>query len=148
MEIGTQVIRKNYKGNIGTIERLFASRNGRAKAYVRWHDALNLFYSGVTDNHSSISMSALVCATDENLERQKKSKARRQLKWAKERWETCKDWVYCSQCHTRVVADDLACYRCGPIAEVDKWIDGKSAREIQTIIADGVFIAQKGERIK
>ncbi len=134
MEIGTQVIRKNYKGDIGTIERLSASRSGKTKAYVRWHDILNLFHSGITDNHSTVSVSALVCATNENLERQRKSKARRQLKWAKERWETCKDWVYCSRCHTRVVAAALVCYRCGPITVVDRWVDTKSAKEIKVII--------------
>lgn len=137
LEIGTQVIRKNYRGDIGTIERLFATRSNKTKAYVRWHNALNLFHSGITDNHSTISVSALVGATTENLDRQRKSKARRQLKWAKERWETCKDWVYCSRCHTRVVADNLVCYRCGPITEVDRWVDTKSAKEIKLIIEGG-----------
>ena len=56
MEIGTQVIRKNYKGGIGTIERLSAFRSGKTKAYVRWHNALNLFHSGITDNHSTVSL--------------------------------------------------------------------------------------------
>lgn len=134
LAIGTQVIRKNYKGGIGTVERLSTSRSGKAKVYVRWTDALNLFHSGITDNHSTVNVSALVCATNENLERQRKSKARRQLKWAKERWETCKDWMYCSRCHTRVVAITLACYHCGPITEVDRWVDTKSAKEIKAII--------------
>jgi hypothetical protein len=134
MEIGTQVIRKNYRGGLGVIEQIFTRGNSKQKAYVRWLDALRPFSGGSSDNHSTVNVSALLIANKENLAKQQKSKSRRRLKWAKARWENNKDWIYCSKCKTRIVSNDLNCYRCGPITEIDRWIEGESAKEILAII--------------
>lgn len=137
IQIGTEVIRKNYKGKTGIVERVLPARNGNKKAYIRWKNALDLFRRGLTDSHSTISMSALLVASEENLAKQRRSKARRQLKWAIERWETCKDWTYCSKCKTRIVTDDSTCYQCGLVTEVDRWVDGTTAKQIKLIVTGG-----------
>lgn len=138
IKVGDRVIRKNYGGGTGIVERISTFRHGKKKAYVRWINALNLFHSGLTDSHSTVVLSSLLIENEVNLAKQQKSKTCRQLKWAKERWEMNKDWVYCSQCKARITAATLTCYRCGPITEVDRWTDSSSAKEIKLIIEKGV----------
>jgi hypothetical protein len=75
LKVGDQVYRKsdfgkcrNFYGHTGTIERLIALRNGKSRAYVRWHRSMRL-WGGTVDGHSTIAVSQLVPVTPERTAR-------------------------------------------------------------------------------
>lgn len=131
MKVGDRVIRKNYKGGIGAIERI---RQGYA--YIRWINALRPFTEGYSDNHSTVKLDYLLEANEDNLARQAKAKLKRKIKWAKKRYDECKDWYYCPHCHTRFMAGGYTCYQCGEVNpdQVEKWIDCSTGKRVVKIL--------------
>lgn len=134
MKVGDTVIRKNFKGGTGVIKSFSISWRGKQQARVEWTNALRTFKGGYSDNRTTLNSSALLIATSENLDKQQASKRRRRLKWAMQRWDDCKDWIYCSECNTRLINGVMTCYRCGPVTNIDRWIEGVSAKGIKSII--------------
>jgi hypothetical protein len=131
MKKGDKVIRKNLRGQIGTIKAVLTP-----KARVRWSGALRPFAGGHGDNHSTLKISSLLPATETNLEKMKLAKEKRHLVWARRRYEECKNWFYCPQCHTRFI-NGYDCYRCGPIdpEQVESWLTHtKDGREISELL--------------
>jgi hypothetical protein len=116
MKKGDKVIRKNLRGQIGTVEAVLTP-----KARV---------------NHSTLKISSLLPATETNLEKMKRAKEKRHLVWARRRYEECKNWFYCPHCHTRFT-NGYDCYRCGPVdpEKAESWlITTRDGQEISKLL--------------
>lgn len=73
IRVGDRVIRKTEPGlrsrpGVGVVERIFTTWGKPVeKATVRWEGALRPFRGGRSDNHSSVALSSLLPATQENI---------------------------------------------------------------------------------
>ncbi len=75
IRVGDKVIRRTEPSNrlpnhptVGVVERIFTTwGKGERKATVRWKDARRPFRGGRSDNHSSVRVSVLLPATEENI---------------------------------------------------------------------------------
>lgn len=90
---GDEVIRKSGRRVIGTVIAV-----NTTKCRVRWHNALRPFSGGYSDNHTTVSASTLIPASEENRQKLQAQVAERNAAIRAER----ATYRYCETCRSRM----------------------------------------------